>query len=186
MTVTNINYAARRDAVALLRMPAEAARRRRCAAAGELRVLVVSGDAPATTCLDWREDWVREPVTEADLRARVEGLRLRVRQVPATSSPRRGGNGAPRVDECRNLWFDDGWVVLSPAQARIAGCLAGRFGRLTTRRMLRGCLGDGVVASDHNLNVHVTRLRPRVRQLGLDVRAVSGLGYVLSDVRRAA
>jgi DNA-binding winged helix-turn-helix (wHTH) protein len=161
-----------RGEVKLLRWPAESARRARYKALGVLRLLVVEGGAPAPICSDVREDWVRPPVTDDDLRARVASLRARSE-----------AHRLPHVDPNGVLRFAGQSVTVSRTETDLLECLARQFGALVPRAVLRDCLPDRPGGASRNaLDLHIMRVRRRIRPLGLAVRTVWGRGYVLEAV----
>ena len=64
---------ARRD-VTLVRWPTEKERRETLQRLGLPRLLVLDRDAAPPSTLDVLEDWVRQPISEADIRARINAL----------------------------------------------------------------------------------------------------------------
>ena len=98
--------------VVLVRWPAEADRRSRLREAGTPRLLLVE-DGPPPTPDDCREDWIRVPADDADVRARMEAVTARVAQQV-------GGEQildleAPRGDM---VLTDGGWVHVSADTGR--------------------------------------------------------------------
>jgi len=155
--------------VMLLRWPAESARRARYKAMGVLRILVIEGGAPAPICSDIREDWVRAPISDADLRARV-----------ATLSAKVEARRLPQIDPHGILRFSGRSTSVSPTETELMECLLRQFETLVPREELHDCLPEQV--SEHNrnaLDLHIMRLRRRIRPLGLVIRTVRGRGYML-------
>ena len=68
------------DDVTQLRWPSERRAREALARRGRARLLIVDQGAPPPVAADPLEDWVRERSSELDVRARLEGLRLRLEQ----------------------------------------------------------------------------------------------------------
>jgi hypothetical protein len=155
--------------VALVRWPAEQARRDELHEHGQPRVLLVE-DGVAPVALDELEDWIRVPAADGDLRARVEGLR---RRAEARREPR------PTLDDDGVLRLGGRWVALPPIEARLAGALVARYGAVVARDDL-GTSGWPDGAPGRNaLDVHVLRLRRRVAPLALRIRTVRSRGYLL-------
>src|SRR3546814_16309257 len=75
---------------------------------------MVEGDSLPPMCVDELEDWIRVPASEADVQARVEGLR---RRLSAQVQP------APDIDEAGVLRVGDRWVSLPPVEARLTPAL---------------------------------------------------------------
>ena len=153
--------------VELLEWPAEQARRERLAGFGTLRLLLVDPDAPPPVAHDVHEDWVRVPASDDDIEARVQGLLRRV-----SSPPELDGDGVLRCNGA--------WVSLPPVEARLTSALIARFGAVVSREALSGAgWPDEGVPGRNALDVHVLRLRRRIRPLGLAIRTVRSRGYLL-------
>ena len=168
MTTTSLH----RGEVKLVRWPAESARRDRYRAMGILRLLVVEGGVPAPICSDVREDWVRAPVTDDDLRARVATLRAKAE-----------AHRLPHVDPNGVLRFAGRSITVSRTETDLLECLVRQFGVLVTREMLRDCLPDRPGGASRNaLDLHIMRVRRRIRPLGLVIRTVWGRGYLLEGI----
>jgi hypothetical protein len=112
--------------VSLVRWPTESDRREALRQAGEPRLLLVEQGAPPVPA-DHREDWIRLPADDVDLRVRVEALRRRL----GAESP-----GTPGLDDDGVLRVGDRWVALPPVEARLAGVLVDRFGAVVSRDTL--------------------------------------------------
>ena len=157
--------------VVVLRWPEQSGESLTLARAGRPRLLLVGPDADPPVVADWNVDWVRLPADERDVAARIQALARRVRP------PER-----PRIDEAGRLLYADGWVALSPIEARLAGLLAERFETIVSADALcdHGWADDGKRRPRSNaLRVHLTRLRRRLAPLGLEVRSVRSKGFVL-------
>jgi DNA-binding winged helix-turn-helix (wHTH) protein len=161
--------------VRLLRWPAESAQRSRYEALGVLRLLVVEGQAPAPVCTDIREDWVRAPITDADLRVRVAALRARAEAYLL-----------PQIDHTSGtLWFAERFVAVSPNETRLLECMIRQFGVVVPRSTLHECLPNRPGGASRNaLDLRIMRLRRRIRPLDLVIRTVYGRGYLLEAANR--
>lgn len=156
--------------MALVRWPGEADRRAHLAERHLPRLLLLDHgvDPPeAPGCL---EDWIRLPASEADLRARVQGLAVRSR----THLRNR-----PEIDTHGVLRFRDGRVTLPPVEARLAEALLERFGAVVGRDTLRRTVWPGSSPGRNVLDVHVLRLRRRLAPVDLAIRTVRSRGYML-------
>jgi len=155
--------------VALVRWPAEDARRCALRVGGIPRLLLVPRGSPPPQVCDDLEDWVRVPADQVELRARVENLQQRARARVA-SRP----------------WLDDGvlrvgrsWVALTPVEARLAGALVERAGSVVSRAALAEAGWPDGTPGRNSLDVHMLRLRRRIAPLGLSIRTVRSRGYAL-------
>jgi hypothetical protein len=155
--------------VELVRWPVEAARRDHLANAGIPRLLLVAQHADLPGHLDLDEDWVREPVTPDDLHARLEHLRHLAAVLHREEHL--------HVDDQHVLHRGDLTARLSVTEARIVEVLLAH--RMVTRRQLRDAWPDDVDVRPGAVDAAVSRLRKRVRGLGLQIRPVRGEGYEL-------
>lgn len=137
------------------------------------RLLLVEEDEPPPQVLDCLEDWVRLPVSDADLDARKHALATRHEE----HSPER-----PELDENGVLRRGAAWVALPPVEARLFAALLERMGRVTTRNDLNSA-GWPEEAPDRNvLDVHILHLRRKTAALGLAIRTIRSRGYLLEAV----
>ena len=158
--------------VVLVQWPAEEARRAELAEADRPRLLLVDSDAPAPVSTDLFEDWVRLPVGDADVRARVAGLQARVTDFGPTT---------PTVDGDGLLRYGSKWTSIPPVESRLIAALIGRFGAVVGRDALAKAGWPDKEPGRNALDVHVLRLRRRIEPLGLAVRTVRSRGYLLTD-----
>lgn len=158
--------------VALVRWPEQEPRRQQLHKAGLPRILLVDASAPPPRAVDDLEDWVRLPVDDADLDARIDWLVRRA--------------GAHRrvlleVDDGL-LRMGDRFVSLAPVEARLMRALVDRFGAVVGRDQLaRAGWPDGSPGRNA-LDVQVLRLRRRIAGLGLQITTVRSRGYLLGHV----
>jgi DNA-binding response OmpR family regulator len=168
--------------VVLVRWPAEAARRQRQVHEQQPRLLLVEDDASPPEAVDCLEDWMRLPVDEAELAVRLAALAVRT-QVHACADH-------PELDDDGVLRLGAEWVSLPPVEARLTAALLERLGAVASRDALaRAGWPDGAPGRNA-LDVHVLRLRRRLRPVGLVIRTVRSRGYLLelstSDSRQAS
>jgi DNA-binding winged helix-turn-helix (wHTH) protein len=156
--------------VVLLRWPVEQARREEARRDRRPRLLLVENGAPAPLVTDELEDWIRIPAVDADLRARVQGLRQRA-ATRAAPEPLLDGDGVLRLG--------DRWVALPPVEARLTAALIDRFGAVVARSSLAKAGWPDGAPGRNALDVHVLRLRRRLTPLGLAIRTVRSRGYLL-------
>jgi DNA-binding response OmpR family regulator len=161
--------------VEIIRWPAERARRDEVRGRGRPRLLLVDPGAPPPLPDDCLEDWAREPLSEADLAARVAALELH----HSWHDP-----SAPQLDADGVLHHREAWVALPPVEARLMAALLDRSGAVVTREALgRAGWPDGAPGRNA-LDVHVLRLRRRVDPLALVIRTVRSRGYLLESGSR--
>ena len=113
------------------------------------------------------EDWLRAPVKLSELEARRERLRRRV----DASRP-------VELDEFGVARRGRRWVALSELEARIVAPLLARQGELVRRAAL---IDAAWGANDDRrlLDATMKRIRRRVQPLGVSIRTVRGVGYLL-------
>ncbi len=156
--------------VAVLRWPSERAVREDLARAGRARLLIVDQDAAPPIASDPLEDWVRESTGELDVRARLEGLRLRLEQTLEL---------VPELDEDGVIRFGERWASLPPVEARLTNALLHRFGAVVSRAELSAAGWPDGAPGRNALDVHVLRLRRRLEPVRLAIRTVRSRGYLL-------
>ncbi|WP_186777830.1 winged helix-turn-helix domain-containing protein [Streptomyces salinarius] len=155
--------------VTFVRWPAERDLREQCTVHRRPCLLVVEHGAPPPENVGLHEDWVRPPIAPEDLQARV-------RQLTARTFLR----SRPVLDPAGILYFKESSVTLSVTQCEMLAPLVGRHGQTVYRIELRDILErSGASSSSNALDLHVMRLRRRLRVVGLAVRNVRGRGFVL-------
>lgn len=161
---------ASRHNIVVLRWPEEAAEVGRLAAAGVPRLLIVQPGADPPGDGDCQQDWVRLPAEDRDVAARLRALGQRAARHHAP----------PEVDGHGRLLHQGRWVSLSPIEQEFARLLVERFGAVVAADDLARSAWDEP-ASPNAVRVHLTRLRHRIRPLGLDIRGVRGVGALLEE-----
>ena len=158
---------------------------------GELRALRPQPGTILLTALDDPEeiasaldggadDYVGKPFEPAELIARMRAVLRRLSAARDTGI--RVGN--LRFDSVqRSVHRDDMPIVLPRRELALLELLARRAGRVVMREALEGavyCFDDDI--QSNALDSHVSRLRRRLREADCDVviRAVRGVGYMLS------
>jgi hypothetical protein len=164
---------AERDVVEMISWPADEDRRQELATWGFPRLLLVEAGTPPPRCVDPLEDWVRVPVDGVEAAARIESLRARlVAAVPE----------APVIDTDGVVRFGGAWVALPPVEGRIMSALVARFGSVVRRADLVAAGWPDGAPGRNALDVHVLRLRRRLKPLGLAIRTIRSRGYLLEPV----
>jgi len=156
--------------VVILHWPEQADRIDDLERLGIPRLLLVEPDAAppiSTSCI---EDWLRLPVDDASLRARLVALAAHARRHPMV----------PLLDEHGQLSHRGETVFLSVTDQRIAEVLVEHFGHVVSEETL---LEHARPANrnDQTLRVNVSRLRRRVAPLGLAITCVRGHGYLMQQ-----
>ena len=160
-------------AVTVMRWPRDAALMDQFEHLGIPRLVLVDADADPPVLTDALSDWIRLPAEERDVQARVSCLRLRAGQDFVV----------PVLDGACRLSFRGAWAPLSPIEYRLATGLVEQFGRLVSDRDLALRAWGTRATTSNALRVHLTRLRRRVRPVGLEVIAVRSQGHVMQEIR---
>jgi two-component system OmpR family response regulator len=156
--------------VVILHWPEQADRIDELERLGIPRLLLVEPEsAPpmSTSCI---EDWLRMPVDDASLRARLVALAAHARRHPMV----------PSLDEHGQLSHRGETVFLSITDQRIAEVLVEHFGQVVSEAtLLERSRPDN--RNDQTLRVNVSRLRRRVAPIGLAITCVRGHGYLMQQ-----
>jgi DNA-binding response OmpR family regulator len=164
--------------VAVLAWPQQAAEFERLRPLRVPRLLLVPAgvDPPGDT--DYLVDWVRVPASAQDIAARVVALMRRAEGASTDVAE------TPSVDRHGRCVYRERWTALSPTEARLARVLCERFNEVVPEEEL---LRHGWQLADtrveppkaNALRVHLTRLRQRIGELGLEVISIRNQGVVL-------
>jgi DNA-binding response OmpR family regulator len=163
--------------VALVRWPDEAPARESLRSAARPRVLLLMGGEPPPEPVDDLEDWIRVPVSDDDLRARIDWLSRRLS--PNDSPP------VPVLDEDGLIHAGGRWVSLPPVEARLARAMLDRYGAVVSRDALARAGWPQGAPGRNALDVHVLRLRRRLGPIALVIRTVRSRGYLLEQAAPA-
>lgn len=158
------------DDVTVLRWPQERRQREELARLGKARLLFVDGRAAPPVAADPLEDWVRSTADDVDVRARLDGLRLRLEQTLEL---------VPELDDDGVIRFGARWAPLPPVEARLTGALVRHFGTVVARDVLSAAGWPDGAPGRNTLDVHVLRLRRRLRPVRLAIRTIRSRGYLL-------
>jgi DNA-binding response OmpR family regulator len=133
--------------------------------------LVLNGDTPpppqSVSCV---EDWVRLPIDDSDVQARLATLRLRAQRHPAR----------PVVEPWGQLSYEGRSEILSPIDHAITEKLVAHFDAAVNEQQLVEHAwphGDGTATA---LRVHIYRIRKRIAPLGLSISSLRGRGYIMT------
>jgi hypothetical protein len=159
----------RYDDVAVIRWPSGEGERRRLAAAGLPRVLVVEGSHAPPEVWGGLEDWLREPADPVELYTRREQLRRRMEaQAPVV------------LDDDGLLHRGARWVALSPSELALMRPLVARQGAVVSHQALVDAIGaEGRLDANRDVRSFVRSLRLRLAPLGLELHNVRGAGFLL-------
>lgn len=158
--------------IELIQWPAQTELRNRLAERRQTRLLLVARKADPPVSDDILEDWVRLPVTDQDLRARIRDLLSR-----AAAHQRR----TPTIDRHGVLHTARGSAALSPLHAALVRVLLDNLGKVVARSELEAAGWQQQVPERNRLDVHMTRIRRRIEETGLSIKTVRSRGYLLEN-----
>ena len=164
--------------VELLRWPADAARREELRREGRPRILLLGPNDLPPGLAD-HEDWVRVPVDERDLSARIQRLVHQARPVRDLQP------GDIVVDENGLVRWQGHWVATPPIEADILRRLAETPGRMVARDELVALVWGAAPRQAHSLDSRIYTLRSRLQPVGLAVHTIRGRGFVLTTITSA-
>jgi Transcriptional regulatory protein, C terminal len=169
-TTADVIAASTTKDVVILHWPEQADRIDDLERLGIPRLLLVEPETTpprSTSCI---EDWLRLPVDDESLRARLIALAAHARRHPTL----------PSLDEHGQLSHRGANVFLSLTDQRIAEALIANFGHVVTEETLLDLAGPER-RNDQTLRVNLSRLRRRIAPLGLAVICVRGHGYLMQQ-----
>jgi hypothetical protein len=155
--------------VVMVFWPAQAAKVDELRADGIPRLIIVSGDAPAPSAFDDREEWVRLPAEATDLGTRLEALRNRLARAPRPK---------PWLDQDGRLHVGKQTIDLPASEASLAAVFLDDFERLVPQETLAKALPERV--PKRAITTYVARLRAHIASLGLTITSVRARGYIMS------
>jgi len=135
------------------------------------------------------DDFVTKPLEPELLLARIRAILRRARHsgpVPTVRTMTRVQVGPLVVDHtAQRATFADSDLNLSVKELQVLFLLAQNVGKLVNRRYLQQAIwGDDVPEDSKTLDVHVSRLRKKLDEGGLDgdlIKTVRNRGYLLSS-----
>ena len=131
------------------------------------------------------DDCIARPVRRDDVVARIRAVLRRTGRADAPVD--QAGNEDLRIDPSTRSVVTDGNVApCTPAEYDILECLTRAIGRVVSRDELSvAACGRPASPLDRSIDVHISRLRRKLRHHGQRIVTVRGIGYKLADDRRA-
>jgi two-component system, OmpR family, phosphate regulon response regulator PhoB len=125
------------------------------------------------------DDYVTKPFSPRELLLRIQAV---LRRIPAQNRARTITIGQIRIDrEQYSVKVNGKNVSLSLTEFRLLATLAEHAGRVLSRKELMEMVGyDSSGATSRAIDVHITRLRAKLGEVGGQIRTVSGLGYTMN------
>lgn len=130
------------------------------------------------------DDYMTKPFDLPEFEARVRAL---IRRGNYNS----GGDlihGRLRFDSAaRRLFYDEQPIDLSMRELTVIELLLARQGRVVSKeQMIDRLFGWGDEVGSNAIEVYVHRVRKKLEPLGVDIRTVRGMGYLLDKVDESA
>lgn len=126
------------------------------------------------------DDYVTKPFSPLELRARVKAL---LRRSNVTGRIRTVGRLLVDLDRFAAS-LDGAELELTPIELRLLVALEDHRGRTLSRdEILTLVWGESVVVSDRTVDTHVANLRAKIREAGVEIRSVRGVGYRIDHLR---
>ena len=89
------------------------------------------------------------------------------------------GDDPPSIDDFGVVRHRGSWLAVSPTQEAIMRYLIERFGEPASRTQVAAAIWPEGGPDPHAIDVHIHRLRPRLKKLGLVIHTLRGRGYLL-------
>jgi Transcriptional regulatory protein, C terminal len=161
--------------VTLIRWPAERTRLEDLRATGLPRLLLIDAHTPPPTPTDTLEDWVHLPVGSEELELRLASLRARAALQPPL----------PLIDDTGLLHVRERTASLSPIEEALARALLEKFGAVVSADTLVRAAERNGLTKPRALRTYMSRLRAKLKPLGLAITAKRGRGYIMTHRRRS-
>lgn len=181
----HLDVAGETRTVPLVRWPAESARRDALARAGAPRLLLLDPSTAPPVAYDDDEDWVRLPADHDDVVLRAHRL-ARIAGPADALDPATAVAARPILDSDGLLRVGDDWVAIPRIESRVLTALLHRMGEVVSRRDLEAAAWPHGAPNERSLDSRVKLLRRRIRDLGLAIHTVRGVGLLLHRVDEPA
>ena len=125
------------------------------------------------------DDYVPKPFSPRELLARVRAVLRRTARQDESSVKERIVRDGVDIDAGRHrVRVDEETIPFTATEFRLLHFLATRPGRIFTREQLVGrVIGESVVVTERNIDVHVRSIRKKLRKYRDLVETVRGVGY---------
>ena len=126
------------------------------------------------------DDYMTKPFDLPEFEARVRALIRRGHSTPGASLV----HGRLRLDvAARRLFHDDAPIEMSARELALTELFLARQGRVVSKeQMIDQLFGFGDDVGSNAIEVYVHRVRRKLEPLGIEIRTVRGMGYLLDKV----
>jgi len=127
------------------------------------------------------DDYMTKPFDLPEFEARVRALIRRGHSAPGVSL----AHGRVRLDvAARRLFHDDEPIDMSARELALTELFLARQGRVVSKeQMIDHLFGFGDDVGSNAIEVYVHRVRKKLEPLGIEIRTVRGMGYLLDKIR---
>ncbi len=127
------------------------------------------------------DDYMTKPFDLPEFEARVRALLRRGHSAPGASL----AHGRVRLDvAARRLFHDDEPIEMSARELALTELFLARQGRVVSQeQMIDHLFGFGDDVGSNAIEVYVHRVRRKLEPLGIEIRTVRGMGYLLDKIR---
>ena len=128
------------------------------------------------------DDYMTKPFDLPEFEARVRALIRRGHSTPGASLV----HGRLRLDvAARRLFHDDEPIEMSARELALTELFLARQGRVVSKeQMIDHLFGFGDDVGSNAIEVYVHRVRRKLEPLGIEIRTVRGMGYLLDHAPR--
>lgn len=141
---------------------------------GQVRLYFVAEGAEPPRSWGLLEDWARRPLDRVELTSRAESILARAGSV---------GRLPARVDDDGVLRMGDQLAILSPVSARLLQILLDHEGEAIERpALVHELWPGGLPECSRALDLHIAKLRKRLRGMPLLIHTLRGRGFLVEQV----
>jgi two-component system phosphate regulon response regulator PhoB/two-component system alkaline phosphatase synthesis response regulator PhoP len=126
------------------------------------------------------DDYVTKPFSLKEVLARVKAL-LR-RAIPNTEARIKIGNILWIDPQTHKVYVNENEIELTSTEFKILQILASKKGMVFTREKLLDVLwGNEKIVTERSIDVHIKKLRDKLKEAGCLIKTIRGVGYKLED-----
>jgi DNA-binding response OmpR family regulator len=126
------------------------------------------------------DDYVTKPFSLKEVLARVKAL-LR-RAIPNTEARIKIGNILWIDPQTHKVYVNENEIELTSTEFKILQILSSKKGMVFTREKLLDALwGNEKIVTERSIDVHIKKLRDKLKEAGCLIKTIRGVGYKLED-----